>query len=65
MFESSPITNNLHLRIQLIRIRIHVIFSIDKTYVYCSDSFVLFAALGEALLSLVLRVSTYPSRPNW
>jgi hypothetical protein len=33
-----------------------VIFSIDKTYVYCSDSFVLYAAIVEALLGPVLHV---------
>jgi hypothetical protein len=48
VFELPPITYSLRLRIRLIRIRIHVIFSIDKTYVHCSDRFILFAALREA-----------------
>jgi hypothetical protein len=42
--ESPPITNGPGLGIRLIRIRTHVIFPIDKTYVHCGNSFVVFAA---------------------
>ena len=42
--ESPPIMNSPRLRIRLIRIRTHVIFPIDKTYVHGGNSFVVFAA---------------------